>query len=55
MILVDRSCSLPNAAAALVVTEIAPDLKVAAKRAAEAVDSGKARAVLEGLVRITGG
>ncbi len=46
-----RDIALLNAAAALVVAEESPDLGAAMKRVSEAVDSGKANATLESLVR----
>jgi anthranilate phosphoribosyltransferase len=46
-----RDIALLNAAAALVVAEAVNDLGQGLKRAAEAVDSGKARHALEALVR----
>jgi anthranilate phosphoribosyltransferase len=45
---------LLNAAAALLVADLAPDFPAAVKRAAEAIDSGAAQAVLEKLVRESG-
>ena len=44
-----------NAAAALVVAEATPDLRTGAERAARALDSGDAAAVLERVVRFTTG
>jgi anthranilate phosphoribosyltransferase len=44
-----RTAVVLNAAAALVVTEIAGDFKNAVKRAGDAIDSGEAREVLERL------
>lgn len=48
-----RDIVLLNAAAALIVAEQATDLKSAVARAAEAVDSGAAAAVLERLVAVS--
>ena len=48
-----RDIVLFNAAAALIVAGRAEDLKVGVTAAAEAIDSGSARAKLDGLVRIT--
>ncbi len=48
-----RDAVVLNAAAALVVAGAAADLKEGAARAAEALDSGKARAKAEALARIT--
>jgi anthranilate phosphoribosyltransferase len=48
-----RDIVLFNAAAALIVAGRAEDLKVGVTAAAEAIDSGAARAKLDGLVRIT--
>ena len=48
-----RDAALLNAAAALVVADRAGDLREGAVLAAESIDSGAARAALEGLVRIT--
>ena len=48
-----RDAVLLNAAAALVIAEKATDLKEGAALAAESIDSGKARAKVEGLARIT--
>jgi anthranilate phosphoribosyltransferase len=45
-----RDIALLNAAGALVVGELAPDLPAALKRATDAVDSGAARTTLERLV-----
>ena len=42
-----------NAGAALVVTGIASDLADGIKKAADAIDSGKAAETLQGLVKIT--
>lgn len=46
-----RDAVLLNAAAALVVAQAAPDLKSAATRAAESIDSGAARAKLAALAK----
>ena len=46
---------LLNAAAALVIAEKAADLKEGAAIAAESIDSGKAKAKVEGLARVTSG
>lgn len=48
-----RDIVVLGSAAALIVADRAADLKEGALLAAEAIDSGKARQVLEGLVRIT--
>ncbi|MEQ8441712.1 MAG: anthranilate phosphoribosyltransferase [Alphaproteobacteria bacterium] len=48
-----RDIVLLNAAAALLISEKAPDLKQGAALAAEAIDTGKAKAALETLVRVT--
>ena len=48
-----RDISLLNAAAALVVVGEAPDLKEGLLRAAESVDSGRARHCLERLVELS--
>ncbi|WP_299436264.1 anthranilate phosphoribosyltransferase [uncultured Rhodospira sp.] len=48
-----RDIVLMNAAASLIVAGQVPDLKAGAARAAEAIDSGAARAVLAKLVAIT--
>lgn len=48
-----RDIVLMNAGAALVVTGIASDLADGIKKAAEAIDSGKAAETLQGLVAIT--
>ena len=48
-----RDAALLNAAAALVVADRAGDLREGAKIAAQSIDSGAARAALDGLVRIT--
>ena len=48
-----RDIVLMNAGAALVVTDIASDLADGIKKAADAIDSGKAAETLQGLVTIT--
>ena len=48
-----RDAVLLNAAAALLIAEKATDLRDGAERAAESIDSGKAREALEKLARIT--
>ncbi|WP_340109178.1 anthranilate phosphoribosyltransferase [Pikeienuella sp. HZG-20] len=48
-----RDAVLLNAAAALVVAGAAPDLREGARRAAESIDSGAARAKVEALAKIT--
>ncbi len=48
-----RDIVVLGSAAALIIADKAADLKEGAVLAAEAIDSGKAREVLEGLVRIT--
>lgn len=48
-----RDAVLLNSAAALVIAEKAADLKEGVARAAESIDSGKAREKVEGLARIT--
>lgn len=48
-----RDIVLLNAAATLIVADKAADLKTGASMAAEAIDSGKARAVLDRLVAVT--
>lgn len=48
-----RDIVLLNAAAALLISEKAPDLKQGAALAAESIDTGKAKAALETLVRVT--
>ena len=48
-----RDAVLLNAAAALVIAEKASDLKEGVDRAAESIDSGKAREKVEGLARVT--
>jgi anthranilate phosphoribosyltransferase len=48
-----RDAVLLNAAAALVIAEKAADLKEGAALAAESIDSGKAKAKVEGLARVT--
>ena len=48
-----RDAVLLNSAAALVVAGLESDLKTAADRAAESIDSGRARAKLDAVVRIT--
>ncbi|MEM1313112.1 MAG: anthranilate phosphoribosyltransferase [Pseudomonadota bacterium] len=48
-----RDAVLLNAAAALVIAEVAPDLKEGVARAAESLDSGAAAARLDALARIT--
>ena len=50
-----RDAVLLNAAAALVIAEKAADLKEGAAIAAESIDSGKAKAKVEGLARVTSG
>ncbi|MGB8276160.1 MAG: anthranilate phosphoribosyltransferase, partial [Alphaproteobacteria bacterium] len=50
-----RDVVLLNAAAALVVAGAADDLRGGAARAAEAIDTGSARAVLDRLIEITAG
>jgi anthranilate phosphoribosyltransferase len=50
-----RDIALLNAAAALVVAEVSPDLEQALKQAAQAVDSGQARRTLEMLVQCSRG
>jgi anthranilate phosphoribosyltransferase len=50
-----RDIVLYNSAAALVVAGAAADLTTGVKRAAEAIDSGKARAALQKLVAISNG
>jgi anthranilate phosphoribosyltransferase len=50
-----RDIACLNAAAALVVADAAPDLKGGLSRAEEALDSGRAAAVLERLVRFSQG
>ena len=49
-----RDIVLANAAAALVAAGRAADFRAGAERAAESIDSGKAKAKLEELVRFTG-
>lgn len=49
----DRDFVLANAAAVLVLVRAASDLRDAVARAAEAIDSGKALAVLQKLIRLT--
>jgi len=48
-----RDIVLINAGAALVVTDVASDLADGIKKAAEAIDTGKAAETLKGLVAIT--
>ena len=48
-----RDAAVLNAAAALVVADRAGDLREGARLAQESIDSGAARAALDGLVRIT--
>jgi len=48
-----RDAALLNAAAALVVADKAGDLREGARLAAESIDTGAARAALDGLVRVT--
>ncbi len=48
-----RDATCLNAAAALLVAGKVPDLRAGAEMAAESIDSGAARKVLEGMVRIT--
>ncbi len=48
-----RDAAILNAAAALVVADRAGDLREGAELAAQSIDSGAARASLDGLVRIT--
>ncbi len=48
-----RDITLLNSAAALVVADIASDLKAGAKLAAEAIDSGNAKAALDRLVAVS--
>ena len=48
-----RDITLLNSAAALVVADIAPDLKAGAKLAAEAIDSGNAKAALDRLIAVS--
>lgn len=48
-----RNIVLLNAAAALVISDRATDLREGAGQAAESIDSGRARAVLDSLVAIT--
>ncbi|WP_299965419.1 anthranilate phosphoribosyltransferase [uncultured Roseobacter sp.] len=48
-----RDAVLLNAAAALLVADAVPDLKDGVARAAEAIDSGAARAKIEAVARIT--
>lgn len=50
-----RDIVLLNAAAALVVADAAADLRSGVETAAQAVDSGKARATLDHMIRITNG
>ncbi|MGI3169107.1 anthranilate phosphoribosyltransferase [Pseudooceanicola sp. C21-150M6] len=50
-----RDATLLNAAAALVVSGQETDLKDAARRAAESIDSGAARSKVEALARLTSG
>ena len=49
-----RDIVLLNAAAALVVTALAEDLREGLDLAAEAIDTGQAKQALDTLVRITG-
>ena len=48
-----RDAVLLNSAAALVVAGMEDDLKTAAERAADSIDSGRAKAKLDAVVRIT--
>ena len=48
-----RDIGLLNAGAALVVVGLAADVAEGVQRAADAVDSGRAAAVLDGLVRVS--
>ena len=48
-----RDAAILNAAAALVVAYKASDLRAGAEMAAASIDAGKARAALDGLVRVT--
>ncbi len=48
-----RDAAMLNAAAALVVADKAGDLREGARLAAESIDTGAARAALDGLVRVT--
>ena len=48
-----RHAVILNAAAALVVADVAADLKVGAEMAAASIDSGAAKAKVEGLARVT--
>ncbi len=50
-----RDAVLLNAAAALVIAEVAADLREGVAIAAESIDSGKAREKVQGLARITKG
>ncbi|MBB5520052.1 anthranilate phosphoribosyltransferase [Amphiplicatus metriothermophilus] len=48
-----RDIVVLNAAAALVIAGVAPDLREGARRAARAIDEGRARAALDRLVAVT--
>lgn len=48
-----RDAAILNAAAALIVADRAKDLLEGAARAADSIDSGAARAALDGLIRVT--
>lgn len=48
-----RDFVVANAAAVLVLVGVADDLRSAAARAVQAIDSGQAQAVLRGLIRVT--
>jgi anthranilate phosphoribosyltransferase len=48
-----RDIVLVNAAAALVIADVAPDLPAGAALAAQSIDSGRAAAALESLVRLS--
>ena len=49
-----RDIVLYNAAAALIIADQAADLKAGVEMAADAIDSGKATATLNGMIAITG-